>query len=343
MAITDNGIATLAELNANMFTRNHWSLHTIIPFKDDTICPPKSEVRNICICAINDAYQDEQLVPFAEIAKPLSVSSYTLVINATRLLTLNATNDYVKLNNLTYRINYGDGIVKTYDLDTGNFYYPLTNNKYTFTQEVHVTNALNLGGIVFDTVNASATVYRSDGLITALDSSEIKVSFSGNQYTIELGTLIINPDLPPIEMPEAAIEFIAEIPYSGYMDLYPVEIKIDGSLLTSENHWLLPGDGYCTPTGQKPSFMYYGANVGETIYIRLVSGFGTATGQAGVCSPSKTSTAASFPLGSSMLTSEWYGIIVTAESMSIPINYTMWAGVVEPHDNEEDDEGNIQQ
>ena len=329
MALTDNGIATLGELTSSLYPEDYWwPFYAMADATDTTQCLTKKNIRSKFICAISDTYEDDQLVPFTEIARPLSATPYTLVIDTSRLLTPNTTNTSIQFSRLQYTINYGDGTFQTNDLGGDGLLsrYSLSNNKYTFSQSVYIAQQTSIGGVLFNTQNITATVYREDGTSINIPNENIAVSLSGNQFTIKVGEFIVNPDLPPIETGEtrsAIVEFIAAIPFTGYVDLFPVEIKIGDSSLTSENYWVMPADSYCTPTGVKPSFTFNSANVLDTIYYRIAPGYGEILGQAGTCRPSSITQASTFGLGSTILTNQWTGVRVSSENMQITINYQM--------------------
>lgn len=292
-------------------------------------CPISKDIRSKYLVSINGAYEDNQCVAYDDIIgiTSLNEKGYTLRIENCALTLIGVTATGCTLNGVNYTINYGDGTSVTQSF--GNrINYPLTDNVFLFPQTV--TTLDGDGSIVFDTTNASATIWNSDGTSSVYESDRVEVSLSGSVYTIKVGDLNLGPVLPPgsgtTGTTTATVTFKAELPAYGYYTLFDVVTQLNSTsndTLQSLNSWDMPVPPYNPGSSALPSFILYDVPIGSTIYYKVSKGsYQAQTGQVGYYKPSQMTGINEVALQSTTL-SDWKWNSVTVLQPVVLVNIKM--------------------
>lgn len=292
-------------------------------------CPISKDIRSKYLVSINGAYEDNQCVAYDDIIglTSLNEKGYTLRIENCALTLIGVTATGCTLNGVNWIINYGDGTSVTQSIgNTVN--YPLTDNFFVFPQTV--TTLDGDGSIVFDTANASATIWNDDGTSSVYQSSRIEVSLSGSVYTIKVGDLNLGPVVPNPDTgitTTATVIFEAELPAYGYYTLFDVTTTLDSTdsdALQSLNSWAMPTPPYNPNSSASPSITLRDVPIGSTVYYKVTKGGHIAqTGQVGYYTSSSFSGANQIALKSTTLSDNvWNSVTVLQSQVLVTIKMT---------------------
>lgn len=324
-------IASYGDLQMSSFIRKEvWEKFTkALEYLNQ--CPVSKDIRSKYLVSINGAYEDNQCVAYDDIIgiTSLNEKGYTLRIENCALTLTGVTATGCTLNGVNYTINYGDGTSVTQSF--GNrINYPLTDNVFLFPQTV--TTLDGDGSIVFDTANASATIWNSNGTSSVYNSNNIEVSLSGSVYTIKVGGLNLGPVLPPgsgtTGTTTATVTFEAELPAFGYYTLFDVVTQLNSTsndALQSLNSWVMPVPPYNPDTSSTlPTFTLRDVPIGSTVYYKVLqSGYQGAIGQVGFYKPSSLSGTTQIALQSTTLSDKlWNSVTVTQPITLVTIKMT---------------------
>lgn len=322
-------IATYGDLETSFTKKELWS-GFIIPF-ERLKCPVLKDIKSNYLVEFNGTYEDNQCVAYDDINSLSSSTekSYTLRIQNYALPLMGTTATGCTLNGVNWTINYGDGTSVTQSSESV-IRYALTDNFFVFPQTV--TTLGGDGSIVFDTINASATIWFSDGTSSVFDSSNIGVSLSGSVYTIKVGVLNINPPDPGPDpdtgiTTTATVIFEAELPAYGYYTLFDVTTTLnstDSDALQSLNSWVMPTPPYNPNSSASPSITLRDVPIGSTVYYKVTKGGHIAqTGQVGYYTASSFSGASQIALQSTTLSdSVWNSVTVLQSQVLVTIKMT---------------------
>lgn len=323
-------IATYGDLQMSSFIKKEvWDKFTKAS-ENFNQCPISKDIRSKYLVSFNGAYEENQCVAYDDIIGISSANEkgYTLRIENCALTLIGVTATGCTLNGVNWIINYGDGTSVTQSIgNTVN--YTLTDNFFVFPQTV--TTLDGDGSIVFDTANASATIWNSDGTSTVYDSNNIEVSLSDSVYTIQVGVLNHGPILPPdtgtTGTTTATVTFKAELPAYGYYTLFDVITQLNSTsndAAQSLNIWTMPVPPYNPGSSALPSFILYDVPIGSTVYYKVTqSGHQGATGQVGFYRPSSVSGTTQIALQSTTLSDNlWNSVKVTQSITLVTIKMT---------------------
>lgn len=319
-------IATYGDLNTSFTKKELWNA-LVRGFGNLNQCPVSKDIKSNYLVEFNGTYEDNQCVAYDDIISldSLSEKSYTLRIQNQALPLMGTTATGCTLNGVNWTINYGDGTSITQSSESM-FNYALTDNLFVFPQTV--TTLDGDGSIVFDTSNASATIWFSDGTTSVFDSSSIGVLLSGSVYTINVGELNINPPDPDTGITTTAtVIFEAELPAYGYYTLFDVTTTIDSTdsdALQSLNSWVMPTPPYNPNSSTSPSITLRDVPIGSTVYYKVTKGGDiTQTGQVGYYTFSSFSGASQIALQSTTLSDNlWNSVTVLQSQVLVTIKMT---------------------
>lgn len=321
-------IATYGDLASSFIEKEAWNAF-VHAFAYLNQCPVSKDIKNKYLVDINGTYEDNQCVAYDDIISlgSLTEKSYTLRIQNCALTLMGATATGCTLNGVNWTINYGDGTSVTQSSESV-IRYALTDNLFVFPQTV--TTLGGDGSIVFDTRNASATIWNSDGTSSVYDSNSIQVSLSGSVYTIKVGVLNINPPEPEPDTgttTTATVTFEAELPAYGYYTLFDVTATLDSTdsdALQSLNSWVMPVPPYNPGISALPSFTLTDVPIGSTIYYKVTKGgYMTQMGQVGYYKPSLLNGVSEIALQSTTLSDNlWNSVTVLQPLVLVTIKMT---------------------
>ena len=321
-------IATYGDLKMSSFIKKEvWDKYTKdIDYLNQ--CPISKDIRSKYLVSINGVYEDNQCVAYDDIIglTSLNEKGYTLRIQNCALTMIGVTATGCTLNGVNCTINYGDGTSVTQSI--GNmFNYLLTDDIFMFPQTV--TTLDGDGSIVFDTANASATIWNDDGTSSVYQSSRIEVSLSGSVYTIKVGDLSLGPVVPNPDTgvtTTATVTFEAELPAYGYYTLFDVITQLNSTsndTLQSLNSWVMPVPPYNPSSSMSPNFTLKDVPIGSTIYYKVSKGgYEAKSGQVGFYKPSSNSSTSEIALQSTTL-SDWKWNSVTVLQPVVLVNIKM--------------------
>ena len=322
-------IASYGDLQMSSFIRKEvWDRFTK-GLENFNQCPISKDIRSKYLVRINGVYEDNQCVAYDDIISIISENEkgYTLRIQNCALTIIGVTATGCTLNGVNCTINYGDGTSVTQSIG-GTFNYPLTDDIFMFPQTV--TTLDGDGSIVFDTANASATIWYDDGTSSVYQSSRIEVSLSGSVYTIKVGDLNLGPIVPNPDTgvtTTATVTFKAELPAYGYYTLFDVVTQLNSTsndAPQSLNLWTMPVPPYNPGSSTLPSFILYDVPIGSTIYYKVSKGsYQAQTGQVGYYKPSQMTGVTEVALKSTTLSDKlWNSVTVLQPVVLVTIKMT---------------------
>lgn len=321
-------IATYGDLKTSFTKKELWN--RFIPgFDYLNQCPVSKVIKSNYLVTFNGTYEDNQCVAYDDILGLSSSTekSYTLRIQNYALALMGVTATECTLNGINWTIDYGDDTSATQSIDS-RIRYALTDNYFVFPQTV--TTLGGDGSIIFDTRNASATIWFSDGTSSTYDSNNIEVSLSGSVYTIKVGVLNSNPPIPDTGTTgttTATVTFEAELPAYGYYTLFDVVTQLNSTsndTLQNLNTWVMPTPPYNPNSSVSPSFVLRDVPIGSTVYYKVTkTGYMTQIGQVGYYTPSSISGVSQVPLKSTTLSDNlWNSVTVLQSEVLVTIKMT---------------------
>lgn len=318
-------IATYGDLNTSFTKKELWNAFARA-FANLNQCPVSKDIKSNYLVEFNSTYEDNQCVAYDDITSlgSLTEKSYTLRIQNYALALIGTTATGCTLNGVNWTINYGDGTSVTQSSDSV-FNYILTDNLFVFPQTV--TTLDGDGSIVFDTSNASATIWFSDGTTSVFNSSSIMVSLSGSVYTIKVGVLNPNPPEPDTGITTTAtVTFEAELPAYGYYTLFDVVTQLDSTdndVPQSLNSWVMPVPPYNPGSSSLPSFVLRDVPIGSTVYYKVTQGgYMAQIGQVGYYKSSSSSSSQIALQSTTLSDNLWNSVTVLQSVVSVTIKMT---------------------